>query len=90
MSGKVRAVVVFHASLALNHDLRTFSFDMLEELGPGHMLKLLSIADIATELRAVVLSVSLEFSKSLPDNLTTIALLVPASVWEFTEVNAVS
>lgn len=90
MGIKFISCILLIADHAHDFDIRAVSLDVVIKLGSGHMLKLLSIADIATELRAVVLSVSLEFSKSLPDNLTTIALLVPASVWEFTEVNAVS
>ena len=90
MGIKFISCILLIADHTHDFDIRAVSLDVVIKLGSGHMLKLLSIADIATELRAVVLSVSLEFSKSLPDNLTTIALLVPASVWEFTEVNAVS
>lgn len=90
MGIKFISCILLIADHAHDFDIRAVSLDVVIKLGSGHMLKLLSIADIATELRAVVLSVSLEFSKSLPDNLTTIALLVPASVWEFTEVNAIS
>jgi hypothetical protein len=88
MSGKVRAVVVFHASLALNHDLRTFSFDMLEELGPGHMLKLLLIADVTAELGALIHGMLLQLAHGFPDDHAILVILV-ALVGELAEVNAV-
>ena len=53
------------------------------------MLELLSIADVAAELGALVLGMSLELSQGLPDNLGT-TLVRPASVRELAEVNAVT
>ena len=58
------------------------------------MLVFLSITDVAAELWALVLSMSLELSKSLPDNLRAtfvgFRIILPASMWELTEVNTVS
>ena len=53
------------------------------------MLELLSIADVATELGALVLGMSLELSQGLPDNLGT-TLGRPASMRELTEVDTVA
>ena len=58
------------------------------------MLELLSVADVATELGALVLGMGLQFSKGLPDDLRASLfgfwIILPASVRELTEVNAVS
>ena len=59
----------------LAHDfyLWAISLDMVVELGSGHVLELLSEADVATKLGALELRVTLELSKSLPDNFTALS-----------------
>jgi len=61
---------------------------MLLELSSGHKLILVSVANIATKLWAIELSVSLKFTKGLPDNFT-VSLKRWASMWELTEINTV-
>ena len=52
------------------------------------MLELLSVADVASEFWALVLGMSLQLSKSLPNDLRS-SRLGPASVRELAKVNAV-
>jgi hypothetical protein len=52
------------------------------------VLELFSVANIATKFRAVELSMSLKFSKGLPDNLSSSVLSV-TFMWELTEINTV-
>ena len=61
---------------------------MLLELSSGHKLILVSVANIATKLWAIELSVSLKFTKGLPNNFT-VSLKRRASMWELTEINTV-
>ena len=51
------------------------------------MLELGSVTDIASELGAVELSVRLELTEGLPDD--NVTSILPAFMWEFTEINAV-
>ena len=90
MSLEFDSGILFVAHLAHNFDLRAISLDVVVKLSTGHVLELLSIADIAAKLGALVLGVCLQLSESLPDDLLAISLLRPASVRELTEVNAVS
>lgn len=53
------------------------------------MLELLSVANIATKFGAIELSMSLELSKSLPDDLTLSVFIAAAFMRELTEVNTV-
>lgn len=77
---------------ALDHDLRTFTLDVLEKLRPRHVLELFSIADVAAELRALVDCVLLQLEKRLPDNfrLHTFLVTVRADVRELAEIDAVT
>ena len=59
MVGELASVVITLTNLTLNNNFRAFSFDMLEKLSSCHVLKLLSIADITSEFRAVELSMFL-------------------------------
>ena len=67
---EVSSLVFFIANLAHQQHFWAFDTDMFLKLSSGHILKLVSVADIATELWAIKLGVSLEFTKSLPDNFT--------------------
>ena len=78
--------ILLVADLAHAKNFWAVSLDMIMELGSSHVLELGSIADITSKLGAVELSVCLEFSEGLPDDLSSILL---ASMWEFTEINAV-
>ena len=76
------------ANLTHNWNFRAISFDMIIELSSSQMLILFSVADVTSEFWARVLSMSLEFSKGLPDNFTSTIIKV-ASMRELTEVNTV-
>lgn len=81
------SVEVFVTDLALDHDLRTLSFDVLEQFSSSQVLEVLVIADVATELWAVVHGMLLQLLHSLPDYLSTLGL--KAFVRELAEVNAI-
>jgi hypothetical protein len=78
--------ILLVADLAHDKNFWAVSLDMIMELGSGHMLELGSVADITSELGAVELSVCLELTEGLPDDLAAIFI---ASMWELTEINAV-
>ena len=59
---------------------------MVIELGSSHVLELWPVANIAAEFGANELSVSLEFTKSLPNDLS---IHTGASMREFTEIDTV-
>ena len=86
MFSKITSRIFFVADLAHDKNFWAVSLDMIMELGSGHMLELRSVADITSELGAVELSVCLELTEGLPDDLTAIFI---ASMWELTEINAV-
>jgi hypothetical protein len=90
MAVELTSGILFVADLAHDLYLWAISLDVVVELGSGQVLELLSVADVASELGALELSVTLELSKSLPDDLTALSCLRPASVRELTEVNTVS
>jgi hypothetical protein len=79
--------ILLVADLAHDLDLWAISLDVVIELSPRHVLILLPIADVASELWTVELSMGLELAKSLPDYLGS--LVGVASVRELAEVNAV-
>ena len=54
VSGELSPIVILDTSLALDHDFGALTLDMLEQLRPGHVLKVLVVADVATELGALV------------------------------------
>ena len=58
------------ADLAQDLHLGAVPFDVLIKLASGHVLVLLSVADVAAKFGAVELSMGLQFTESLPDNLT--------------------
>jgi len=51
---KVSSVIFFGADLTLDHDFRTIIFNVLKQLGSGHVLEILMIADITSEFWAGV------------------------------------
>lgn len=81
--------VLLVTNLAHYLNFRAISLDVIIELSSGHVLELFSIADITTKFRAAKLSMSLKFSKSLPDNLV-FSIGCVASMWKLTEINTVS
>ena len=80
--------ILFVADLAHHLDLGAVILDVIVKLCSRHVLELLSVADIAPELWAVELSMCLELSKSLPNDLSSADGV--ASMRELAEVNAVS
>lgn len=88
MGSEFHSAVFLVTDLAHDLDLRAVSFNMVVKLCSCHMLKLLTIADIAAKLGAVKLSMSLELSKSFPDDYRS--SLRVASVRELAEINTVS
>ena len=87
MSCEISSVEIFDANLALNHNLRALSLDMLKQLGPGHVLEILVIANVASKFRTFVHSVLLKFTHRLPND-WAISFLV-ALVRKLTKVNTV-
>ena len=61
---------------------------MLVQLGTGHMLILISIANVAAKFGAVELGVDLELAESLPDDLA-FTLRSWASMWELAEIDTI-
>jgi hypothetical protein len=90
MASKFVSSIVLVAYLAHNFDLWAISLDVIIELSSCQVLILLSIANITAKFRARILSMCLEFSKSLPDDFATLSFLIVASMWELTEINTVS
>ena len=88
MISELSSWVLLVANLAHDWDFRTVSLDVVVKLGSSHMLEFFSVADIASEFRARVLSMSLELSQSLPDNFTS-SIVKVASMRELTEINTV-
>lgn len=88
MIGELSSWVLLVANLAHDWDFRTVSLDVVVKLGSSHMLEFFSVADIASEFRARVLSMSLELSQSLPDNFTS-SIVKIASMRELTEIDTV-
>ena len=76
----------------LAHDLHFWAFHLyvIVELRPCHVLVLILVADIASEFRTVELSVCVQLSEGHPDDLASVSGLSDASVWELTEIDAVS
>ena len=89
MTREFSSVKVFYAGLALDHYLRTFSFDVLKQLCPCHVLKVFVIAYVASKLGALIHGMLLELPHGFPDD-HTLSLILVALVREFTEVNTVS
>ena len=78
--------ILFIADLAHYKDFRAVSLDMIMKLGSSHVLKLWSIADIASKLGAVELSVCLQLTEGFPDELSSFSW---ASMRKLTEINAI-
>lgn len=84
--GGARELLV--ANLAHDQDCRTLRLNVIDELIPSQMLKLIQVADFAAELWAVELAVLLKLRHSLPDyNLATVR--VEATVRKLAEVDEV-
>ena len=64
------------------------NFDVFKELLPGQVLEVLNVAEIASKLRAIELSMVLQLRERLPDNFVSSVLRL-AFMWEFTEVDHV-
>jgi hypothetical protein len=65
--------ILLIADLAHNLNLWALNLDVVVELGSSQMLELFSVADITTELGALELRMTLELSKSLPDDLALLS-----------------
>jgi hypothetical protein len=63
-------------------------FDMFLQLVSRHVLILISKTNIATEFGTIKLSMGLEFTKGLPNDLAS-TIGYEALMWELTEVNAI-
>ena len=85
---KLSSVEVTLTNLALNNNLWAIPLDMLEQLSSSHMLELLLVANITTKLWTLIHGMLLQVVHGLPnDNILTI---LPALMWELTEINTVS
>ena len=71
MSLKLVPSVLLVADLAHHLHFWAVSLDVVVQLRSCHVLELFSVTDVASEFGALVLGVSLEFSKGFPDNLGT-------------------
>lgn len=89
MSLKLVPCILLVADLAHHLHLWAVSLNVVVQLRSSQVLELFSVADVASEFRALVLSMSLQFSQGLPDNLGA-SFRGPASMRELTEVNAVT
>ena len=69
MSLKLVPSVLLVADLAHHLHFWAVSLDVVVQLRSCHVLELFSVTDVASEFGALVLGVSLEFSKGFPDNL---------------------
>jgi len=86
--GELSSGVLFVANLAHDWHLWAVSLDMVVELSPSHVLEFFSVANVAPEFRARVLSVHLQLSKGLPDNFSLAGVQV-ASMWKLTEIDTI-
>lgn len=85
---KLSSVEVTLTNLALNNNLWAIPLNMLEQLSSCHMLELLLVANITTKLWTLIHGMLLQVVHGLPnDNILTI---LPALMWELTEINTVS
>ena len=82
-------LVFFVADLAEDFHLWAFNFNMIIQLCPRQMLKIIDVADVAAEFWTVVLGVGLQLGKSLPNNLALPPCQI-ASVRKLTEIDAVA
>jgi len=90
MRAELASRIFLITNVAHDLNLGTISLDMVEKLSSCHVLELLSVTDITSELWTLILRMSLELSKGLPDDLGFTRLLIPASMRELAEVNTVS
>ena len=85
---KVLSRVLFVADLAHDHDFRTVPLYMFIQLSARHVLELISITNVAPELRTVELCVNLQLTEGLPNDLA-----LPIRSWtsmrELTKVDTV-
>ena len=88
VTAKVLSRILFVTNLAHHQNSRTLNFDVFKELLPGQVLEVLNVAEIASKLRAIELSMVLQLGERLPDNFVSSVLRL-AFMWEFTEVDHV-
>jgi hypothetical protein len=88
MSCELCSIEILYTGLALHHNLRAFSLDMLKQLRSRHVLELFLITDVTAELWALIHGMLLELSHGLPDNHAMLLIFV-AFVRKFTEIYAV-
>jgi hypothetical protein len=86
---EVASSILLVAHLAHHQNLWTLKADMLLELSSGHVLELVSKANVATKLWTVELGMSLELAQSLPDDVVSTTLDGWTSMRKFTEINTV-
>ena len=86
---KLSSSILLVANLAHHLHFWTFFADVIIQLGPSQVLELFPIANVAAKLWTGKLSVSLELAKGLPNDLRASPVDM-TSMWELTEVNAVS
>jgi|TARA_B110001450_G_C17567655_1_gene459454 hypothetical protein len=76
----------FATNVALNLDFRAMLLNMVSQLGSGHVLEFLEVANVTSVLRAlIVLSMLLQLSHSLPKDFTIRGLV--AFMRELAEVH---
>lgn len=85
---EISSWILFIANLTHDKNLRAFTSNMLLELSTCHMLKFFTVANIATEFRAVELSMGLQFTQSFPYDFV-VSMNRWTSMWEFTKINTV-
>jgi hypothetical protein len=85
---EVSSSIFFITNLTHYQNFWALNTNMLLELSSGHMLILVSETDITTEFWAIELSMSLKFTKGLPNDFI-VSLNRRAFMWELTEINTV-
>lgn len=88
MVGEVGTGILLVADLAHDSDLGALELDVVVELGPCHVLELITIADVTSEFRAMELCMSLKLTQGLPDD-WLVTLKRWTSVRELTEIDTV-
>ena len=88
MRSKLGTIELSTTNLALYHNSRALSFNMLEKLSPRHVLKLLLVTNITTKFGTFVQGMFLKIKHCFPNNSSTLGLRI-TFVREFTEIDAV-
>ena len=88
MIRKFGSAEVAFANLTLHDNFWAISLDMLEQLGPSHVLEVFMVADVAAKFGTFVHRMLLQLEHGLPDD--DLATILPALVWELAKVNAIA